>query len=1129
MIELEINAKEFTKLLIEICGIYQVGEDGWICNCNNHYLANNLTYKKNSNSIKIYKIRQCEVSSDDIYITFNPFQDCLYGTMAHDWLCQHLENVCACLTKKIIWTIINGILTHGNETIKKQYNGILLEDKYIDKLDMEMLNNIRTLPEEYFLSLDCDKYIVTATSKLFSSEAKNEFSSFKSTTWEILENIFRKIFYQHAYVESRIPPIIENVYYGNRIKSEDKLGLHTLFLQQNVKLQVFINLLGKLKNWASLILGYELNVDILFTHFSRLEDYRKYFHFSGNTDRGFVTLIDKDYKQYSPDSSYDKFLDDIIPTVDKSNEARNFIAHSLSINPITLSPPTNSVALSLPINPNGVIQSRKMPVANYDLPQTFLSQCELGKNAQAMHLPDDIESYIVDTAVNYNSPSKRDYEAEIQDIMLNKINLRLLMTLEDPKELQKWLPGTTVNGNHLSYKGAAVNLEEYLHNRNAIQPILAKYSYSMWPVIPHPIDSANNFLALYATINGCVNSDRVLDYNLTVNTLLKKFEINKNNVYKPIDLSNCSSWQSSDDVNIFYRPLSPETRSILFRSETGSVIYSLIRFEIGGITKILPITNWVKNHENPANFFVMPNKEELPLLNLDYISKNPHARIILTEDIELAYKHGTEYVQEGIIWTSWYGRDIAIERVDWKILKGRKIYYLCKNIDSESEISITLKILKEFNKLHAYLHIMGIDKSGNGKKYKHKEFLDLAKQRKVHIPEELQHKFIGDIDANRTEGHHAQYLIDFIIETDTISMIYAPSGIGKTWLSLSIALAVANGVDIFNEWKNSASPKGVAYFAGEMKQETLEDRIMTLNKIYKKSNNEYLLAKLFGNIDLATPDGQRIADDVINTFTKENDIKISLLILDNLNTLAETAITGNGWEKLFNWLQKKKGITTIIIHHPNKEGKYLGTSKIINRLDLMIYAGDKDDIMIKLAKLFKDEESKIKELLRPILSNDIAMFVSPSGGKQRLGSKSELKPFWLSLLDLNGDTHWQITHPDYNKLLAGYNYSLEDFSKMLKDEYCTNTFPPENFKQSKISQGSVQSPEKEPLPKGNDFIDLAKEKQAEIIKMLYQEPTDGKMTGENMAIILGISKRKLDYIRKDTGTLDRDFKNGKTG
>ena len=891
MIELEKDAEEFIKLLIEIGGIYQVGEGGWICNRNNHYLANNLTFKKNSNSIKIYKIRRCEESSDDIYITFNPYQGCLSGTLAHDWLCQHLEKVCACLTKKIILTIINGILAHGSETIRKKCSGILLEDKYIDKLDMEVLNSIRTLPEEYFLSLDCDKkeHRVTATSRLFSSEARNEFSSFKSATWEILENIFRKIFYQHAYVESRIPPIIENVYYGNRIKSEDKLGLHTLFLQQNVKLQVFINLLGKLKNWASLILGHELNVDILFTHFSRLEDYRKYFHFSGNTDRGFVTLIDKDYKQYSPDSSYDKFLDDIIPTVDKSNETRNPIEPLLPINPITFPPPTNSIALSLPanliapplpINPNGVIQSGKMPVANYDLPQTFLSQCELGKNAQAMHQPDDIESYIVETAVNYNSPSKRDYEAEIQDIMLNKINLRLLMTLEDPKELQKWLPGTTANGNHLSYKGAAVNLEEYLHNRNAIQPILAKYSYSMWPVIPHPIDSANNFLALYATINGCVNSDRVLDYNLTVNTLLKKFEINKNNVYKPIDLSNCSSWQSSDDVNIFYRPLSPETRSILFRSETGSVIYSLIRFEIGGISKVLPITNWVKNHENPANFFVMPNKEKFPLLNLDYISKNSHARIILTEDIELAYKHGTEYVQEGIIWTTWYGRDNAIKRVDWEVLKGRNVYYLCKNIDSESEISITLKILKEFKELpETYLNIIGIDKSGNGKNYKHKEFLDLAKQRKVHIPEELQHKYIGDIDANRTERHQTKYLIDIIIETDTISMIYAPSGIGKTWLSLSIALAVANGVDVFNGWKNSASPKGVAYFAGEMKQETLEDRIMALNKIYKKSNNEYLLAKLFENIDLATPDGQRMADDVINTFTKENDIKISLLIL----------------------------------------------------------------------------------------------------------------------------------------------------------------------------------------------------------------------------------------------------------
>ena len=103
------------------------------------------------------------------------------------------------------------------------------------------------------------------------------------------------------------------------------------------------------------------------------------------------------------------------------------------------------------------------------------------------------------------------------------------------------------------------------------------------------------------------------------------------------------------------------------------------------------------------------------------------------------------------------------------------------------------------------------------------------------------------------------------------------------------------------------------------------------------------------------------------------------------------------------------------------------------------------------------------------------------------------------------------------------------FSRIQKDKYCTNKFPPENFKQSKISQGSVPSPENEPLPKWKDFITFAKEKQAEIIKTLYQENPGGKMTGKEMAEMLGISKRKLDDIRKDTGTLDRDFENGKTG
>ena len=81
------------------------------------------------------------------------------------------------------------------------------------------------------------------------------------------------------------------------------------------------------------------------------------------------------------------------------------------------------------------------------------------------------------------------------------------------------------------------------------------------------------------------------------------------------------------------------------------------------------------------------------------------------------------------------------------------------------------------------------------------------------------------------------------------------------------------------------------------------------------------------------------------------------MILDNLNKLAHKATREDSWKKFFEWIEEKKnaGITTILVHHPNKDGKIHGTQQIMNSADLVIYAADKDQIKIKLLKLFKKD------------------------------------------------------------------------------------------------------------------------------------------------------------------------------
>ena len=59
-----------------------------------------------------------------------------------------------------------------------------------------------------------------------------------------------------------------------------------------------------------------------------------------------------------------------------------------------------------------------------------------------------------------------------------------------------------------------------------------------------------------------------------------------------------------------------------------------------------------------------------------------------------------------------------------------------------------------------------------------------------------------------------------------LAMIFAPRGVGKTWVALSIAHAIASGGD-FLRWR-APQPRRVLYIDGEMPAVTLQERYGTV-------------------------------------------------------------------------------------------------------------------------------------------------------------------------------------------------------------------------------------------------------------------------------------------------------------
>jgi len=168
-------------------------------------------------------------------------------------------------------------------------------------------------------------------------------------------------------------------------------------------------------------------------------------------------------------------------------------------------------------------------------------------------------------------------------------------------------------------------------------------------------------------------------------------------------------------------------------------------------------------------------------------------------------------------------------------------------------------------------------------------------------------------------------------------MIFAPRGIGKTWVSLNIAWAVATGGD-FLGW-SAPKPRRVLYIDGEMPGGTLQERLASIARANGGQAPDgqalrFVASDLeeFGIPDLATPEGQAAIDAVLGD--------ADLIVCDNLSTLLRSGKENDSesWVAFQGWLlaKRRQGRSVLLIHHAGKGGAQRGTSKREDILDTVI-------------------------------------------------------------------------------------------------------------------------------------------------------------------------------------------------
>lgn len=171
-------------------------------------------------------------------------------------------------------------------------------------------------------------------------------------------------------------------------------------------------------------------------------------------------------------------------------------------------------------------------------------------------------------------------------------------------------------------------------------------------------------------------------------------------------------------------------------------------------------------------------------------------------------------------------------------------------------------------------------------------------------------------------------LLDRWLCSSDLGYIFAPRGVGKTWLAMAIPAAISRGLPL-GEWKAGEKACSVLYVDGEMPLELTQYRSRSLAMGDDGSvtylHHERIFDALGGSLNIALLE-HRVA---LTALIVEKGF--GCLILDNLSALASGVDEnkGDAYEPIGHWLLelRRRKITVIVIHHAGRNGFMRGHSK----------------------------------------------------------------------------------------------------------------------------------------------------------------------------------------------------------
>jgi DNA-binding transcriptional ArsR family regulator len=171
----------------------------------------------------------------------------------------------------------------------------------------------------------------------------------------------------------------------------------------------------------------------------------------------------------------------------------------------------------------------------------------------------------------------------------------------------------------------------------------------------------------------------------------------------------------------------------------------------------------------------------------------------------------------------------------------------------------------------------------------------------------------------------------------SLNMVHARRGTGKTWFVLGLAIALASGAQ-FLGWAVER-PRRVLLVDGEMPLRALQDRLREMS-----ARMGATVAP--GMLQIITPDllGRAAPDLAVEHDRHQLDVLavgVDLIILDNLSALLRSGAAENdaeSWVTVSDWALRHRaaGRSVLFVHHSGKSGAQRGTSRREDLLDVVI-------------------------------------------------------------------------------------------------------------------------------------------------------------------------------------------------